>query len=209
LAKDPVYFRAASSTRNVGRHVAGVIDKLVEERGTSVDNVHVIGHSLGAHTSGFAGLYTRSGKLSRVTGLDPAKPGFTDQQPDKLLDPSDAQFVDIIHTCAGLLGSDLNLGHVDFWPNGGISSQPGCNGWMEMVGSCSHGRSYEFFAESINDPESLMAFPCKNNEDFLGGKCNENAIPMGDPTPRDAAGNYFLNTKDESPFGRGLKIFNN
>jgi Lipase len=39
---------------------------------------------------------------------------------------TDAMFVDVIHTCAGLLGYDLPIGHVDFYPNGGDHVQPGC-----------------------------------------------------------------------------------
>jgi hypothetical protein len=41
------------------------------------------------------------------------------------LDPSDALFVDVIHTNGGLNGDLEQCGHVDFYMNGGIS-QPGC-----------------------------------------------------------------------------------
>jgi Lipase len=42
------------------------------------------------------------------------------------LDKSDADFVDVIHTCGGFLGFARPLGHVDFYPNGGSFVQPGC-----------------------------------------------------------------------------------
>lgn len=65
-------------------------------------------------------MYTKSGRIGRITGLDPALPGFQDTtNPNQKLDPSDAQFVDVIHTCSGLLGHNRNLGHADFYPNGG------------------------------------------------------------------------------------------
>ena len=51
-------------------------------------NVHCIGHSLGAHVCGFAG---KEVKLNRITGLDPAGPGFTFKEPHQRLDKSDAQ----------------------------------------------------------------------------------------------------------------------
>lgn len=35
-------------------------------------------------------------------------------------------FVDIIHTDAGVLGHRESVGHADYFPNGGISPQPGC-----------------------------------------------------------------------------------
>lgn len=43
----------------------------------------------------------------------------------KDLDHTDALFVDILHTGAGILGQWGPNGHADFYVNGG-SSQPGC-----------------------------------------------------------------------------------
>lgn len=41
------------------------------------------------------------------------------------LDPTDAAYVDVIHTDAGTLGTTQRVGHIDFWPNGGVH-QRGC-----------------------------------------------------------------------------------
>jgi hypothetical protein len=64
--------------------------------------------------------------------LDPAHPLFcdADHANETLLEASDAEFVDIIHTnmgpvILGHLGCTKNLGHFDFYPNGG-RLQPGC-----------------------------------------------------------------------------------
>ena len=46
---------------------------------------------------------------------------------DVRLDKSDADFVDVIHTDMGALGTTDKSGHLDFYPNGGIK-QPGCEG---------------------------------------------------------------------------------
>lgn len=59
-------------------------------------DVHMIGHSLGAHTAGYAG--ERITGLGRITGLDPAEPYFQGMPPFVRLDPTDAKFVDVIHT---------------------------------------------------------------------------------------------------------------
>lgn len=59
-------------------------------------------------------------------GLDPALPFFTTINRSKL-DKSDAKFVDIIHTNAGVFGKIEASGHVDFYLNGG-QSQPACHG---------------------------------------------------------------------------------
>jgi len=96
------------------------------------------GHSLGAHVAGNAGHATTSGKLSRVTGLDPALPGFHMLSSEKTrLDPTDAVFVDIIHSCGGVLGFLQPLGKADFYPNAGTAVQPGCCCAPEIMGKIS------------------------------------------------------------------------
>lgn len=45
---------------------------------------------------------------------------------DDVLDPSDALFVDVIHTNAKHIGVINPSGHVDYYPNGG-KRQNGCN----------------------------------------------------------------------------------
>lgn len=92
------------------------------------DNIHILGHSLGAHIAGFVGS-NLDGKIARITGMDPARPDFEAphlRAPKDRLDTSDAKFVDVIHTCAGTAGFVRPLGHVDFYPNGGSFRQPGC-----------------------------------------------------------------------------------
>ena len=58
-------------------------------------------------------------------GLDPARKCFTATDKKVHLDKSDAQYVDIVHTNAGFIGTADVVGHTDFFPNGG-STQTGC-----------------------------------------------------------------------------------
>lgn len=137
IASSSLYFKVAKQTRQVGQYTAELIDYLHHNRGASMNSIHLIGHSLGAHVAGFAGSYTSSTvQVSRITGLDPALPGFElSAGPEIRLDPTDGQFVDVIHTCGGTLGYFEPLGHIDFYPNGGTAFQPGCNGFFrEVVG---------------------------------------------------------------------------
>ena len=60
-----------------------------------------------------------------MTGLDPAGPFFTKVRSAYRLDPSDARYVDVIHTNVGVAGTILRGGNIDFYPNGGVI-QPGC-----------------------------------------------------------------------------------
>ena len=72
-----------------------------------LDNIHLVGHSLGAHVMGSAAKEVQRlglGKLRRLTGLDPAYPFFEseDLYPWRV-DRSDADLVQILHTNSGFL----------------------------------------------------------------------------------------------------------
>ncbi|XP_054152599.1 pancreatic triacylglycerol lipase-like, partial [Oppia nitens] len=94
------YEQALSNTRVVGPVMALFISELMDKYGLQTKNVHIIGHSLGAHIAGYAGQRL-NGTIGRITGLDPAGPQFEGlNNIDVRLDPTDAQFVDIIHSNA-------------------------------------------------------------------------------------------------------------
>ncbi|XP_045242457.2 lipase member H isoform X4 [Macaca fascicularis] len=118
-----IYTHASSKTRKVALILKEFIDQMLAE-GASLDDIYMIGVSLGAHISGFVGeMY--DGQLGRITGLDPAGPLFNGKPHQDRLDPSDAQFVDVIHSDIDALGYKEPLGNIDFYPNGGLD-QPGC-----------------------------------------------------------------------------------
>ncbi|XP_059472684.1 pancreatic triacylglycerol lipase-like [Neocloeon triangulifer] len=187
----PPYAQAVANIRLVGRAVAIMIIKLMEEVGLRPPKTHIIGHSLGAHTAGYAGSAVKGWhvKLGRITGLDPAEPHFADTDPEVRLDPSDADFVDVIHTDAapfisGGFGIKQAVGHVDFYPNGG-EIMPGCeNAMFDSLGDrrgivlgirkalgCNHIRSYEYFTESVNTECDFMGVECNSFENYDNGLC--------------------------------------
>ena len=49
----PLYSQATANTRLVGLHVARVINTLIEKHEVHAEDVHIIGHSLGSHISGY------------------------------------------------------------------------------------------------------------------------------------------------------------
>ncbi|XP_034943861.1 pancreatic triacylglycerol lipase-like isoform X2 [Chelonus insularis] len=116
------YFQVVSHVEDVGTQVANAITSMLAA-GIPLGTIHIIGHSMGAQIAGAVGRKCHF-KLSRITGLDPAGPLFNLLQSP--LSASDAKFVDIIHTDAGLYGIARITGTVDFWPNRGIRLQPGC-----------------------------------------------------------------------------------
>lgn len=126
----PPYTQAVANIRLIGVITAHVMFMIKEQLNMkNLDNVHMLGHSLGSHLSGYAGdtLQKQFGlKLGRITAMDPAEPLFTDAELIVRLDRNDAKFVDVIHTdtlpiTLGGLGMPAAIGHVDFYPNGGKS----------------------------------------------------------------------------------------
>ncbi|XP_033124932.1 pancreatic triacylglycerol lipase-like, partial [Anneissia japonica] len=94
-AKD-IYTKSVQNARVVGRELGMFVQFLMKETIALYNMMHFIGHSLGAHISGFAGETTPG--IGRITGLDPAGPEFRNTDPACRLDPTDALFVDNIHT---------------------------------------------------------------------------------------------------------------
>jgi len=64
----------------------------------------IIGHSLGAHVSGFAGKNVKNGQVRTIIGLDPALPLYSFDSPNKRLNSNDAYYVESIQTNGGTLG---------------------------------------------------------------------------------------------------------
>ncbi|XP_004612009.2 inactive pancreatic lipase-related protein 1 [Sorex araneus] len=223
------YTQAANNIRVVGAQVAQMISMLSTDYNYSPSKVHIIGHSLGAHAAGEAG--SRIPGLGRITGLDPVEASFEGTAEEVRLDPSDADFVDVIHTDAAPLipfmgfGSNQLMGHVDFFPNGG-QEMPGCkkNALSQIVDldgiwsgtknfvACNHLRSYKYYSESILYPDGFAAFPCDSYRDFQSDKCfpcpDEGCPQMGHyadkfaDRAREQSQKFFLNTGESSSFAR-------
>ncbi|OQV24597.1 Pancreatic triacylglycerol lipase [Hypsibius exemplaris] len=202
----PPYTQAVANLRLVGAYVAKFIHHLVTIQGVNPADIHIIGHSLGAHGAGYSGSVAQSSyniTVGRITGLDPAGPYYTNLPVSVRLDPSDAAVVDTIvtdghpHSILQLaLGSPQPMGHINFYPNGGLE-QPGCErgiisgifqgptmnaSGFDFFGTvaatafeavaCSHARAPVLFHESINNPACTMkSFECSDYESFLRGEC--------------------------------------
>jgi len=196
----PNYTNALNITFETGLHIGAFIDFLIDN-GTPRSAFHLIGHSAGCHLAGVAGSAVSSGKIPRITGLDPARFHFMTAK-DSLLKKTDADFVDIVHTNGGTDYEDRAifdpLGHVDFYANGG-HHQPGC-----LDNHCNHLRTTNLFTESIITKVGFRALRCDNYEDFQKGLCDGNESElMGDHTPSNTRGTFHFLTNGESPFARG------
>lgn len=171
------YLQVASNTRIVGAEVTRFVKYLINEKNLTLDKVHLIGHSLGAHICGYISKQLNNfRKIDQITALDPAQPAFEGFPENVRLDKEDANFVDVLHTntrpTIPLLGFGYQdvLGHNDYYFNGGLI-QPGCKTpspdilkikslsdflkiTVETISewvSCSHGRSYKYYIESLEN----------------------------------------------------------
>ncbi|XP_062528666.1 pancreatic triacylglycerol lipase isoform X2 [Bombyx mori] len=218
------YWRAVANAKRVVSDVNGFMRQLMSTSGAKTKSFHFVGHSLGAHIAACVSFHI--GGVARITGLDPAQPCFNSPNSTDRLDPSDADFVDVIHTNGRLLtklglGLPDPIGHADFYPNGGMK-QPGCYNnsnsvWSSIFPSlqqaiCSHGRAYLLFTESlINNNCSFRAY--KWNLTYEGvnasiratcdniGSCSEMGIKaVGAIGYRRAKGPYFVLTTDKEPY---------
>jgi len=134
------YGAAVTNTKYVAQMIGDFINQQLLPLSGQKDggNFHLIGHSLGAHISGFIG-YSVNG-TGHITGLDPAGPCFTSnsKQQERVasqsgelkddtrrLSPESANFVLALHTDTALFGLNENCGHYDVYVNGGYK-QPNC-----------------------------------------------------------------------------------
>ncbi|XP_054708839.1 pancreatic lipase-related protein 2-like [Uloborus diversus] len=185
------YTQATANTRVVGAEIALMIETLQKLLNVNPMDCHIIGHSLGSHIAGYAGERLKKVKLGRITAVDPAQPYFQNMPPSVRIDPTDADFVDVIHTDSSsvkflALGMSQAVGHVDFYPNNG-QNQPGCKGAavhsifleglfdaIRRFTSCNHQRAVDFFIYSINYKRlPPVGYECDSYEDYLAGLCHD------------------------------------
>ncbi|XP_040575699.1 inactive pancreatic lipase-related protein 1 [Lepeophtheirus salmonis] len=215
---DSSYRSAAANTQMVGTIIAMFFEMVENQFEPIHQRSHLIGHSIGAHAMGYAGF--RKSGIKRITGLDPAGLAFDGVSSDLKLDPSDASFVDVIHTNGqsvfqGGFGSLERMGHVDFYPNGG-DKQPGCtNAILSLLNifnlsseekrrkfKCNHERSVKIFTESIYSSCQFLGKRCHNWESYLEGNCSDqNAIAFGYNSENISApdGKYYFATGSHVP----------
>uniref|UniRef100_A0A6A7G9Y3 Inactive pancreatic lipase-related protein 1-like n=1 Tax=Hirondellea gigas TaxID=1518452 RepID=A0A6A7G9Y3_9CRUS len=202
------YYHVTGHVPVVGQEIAKLLQMIDKHKGLSTMDIHMIGHSLGAHIAGFTGK-TLNTTIARITGLDPAGLLYYNTDAKERLDKSDAAYVDVIHTngCRNYLiwtdcfGINMNIGHTDYWPNGGLH-QPACqsltrngthrddvNSNSNKTGSasvrwsigCDHLMSHTYFLESLNysgSSELFLAQTCDSYDQYTTGNCSCGRVPQ-------------------------------
>ncbi|TSV41632.1 Phospholipase A1 member A [Bagarius yarrelli] len=178
------YNKVVDNYKEVAVQISIVINQLTTS-GVNLESFHLIGISLGAHVAGFIGALF-GGKLGRITGLDPAGPMFKNADPYDRLDPSDAMFVDAIHTDSDFYGYVI----------------------------CDHMRALHVYMSALNGSCALTGLPCSSYKDFLAGQCTSCDGPFNNicpqigllknsgitASPLPIHGKVYLLTTSEAPF---------
>ncbi len=174
------YDGAARNTQIAGEALGNYLNQL----NIPSDQLHLIGHSLGAHVVGVAGRVINDitgSKVNEIIGLDPAAPAFDSTFPltgleitdlGNKLDVSDAQLVKVIHSnyekdglfqdlVTGHLGSNKYLGDVDIFLE---SSQ------NDFYLKDSHGDSIQFFQHFLLHQSDYNGDIEAFNDDLLNNR---------------------------------------
>lgn len=144
--------------------------QFLNEIGFKNGDITFVGHSLGAHISGYAGA-ALGGSIGNIYGLDPAGPGFcqlSSDSPENRLNPSNAQYVQVIITTSQIGCNDEGLGHQTFVINSPFNAQPQC-GILDFV--CSHMYAITFFIWSLNPDNNYAGQKCFSYSAFTFKKC--------------------------------------
>ncbi|TMW49842.1 hypothetical protein DOY81_005082 [Sarcophaga bullata] len=202
LAPGPCYMSAVHNTKHTGACVAQLVERILDMGST---DIHVIGFSLGAQLSNYIAKNLGTFQLPRITGLDPAMPLFVTASENDKLDPTDAVYVDIIHTNAMVQGKLERCGHADFYMNGGII-QPGCsrNNPLNPF-ACSHQRATAYYLESIRSPKGFWGWACSSYIAYLLGMCPQTnyLVEVGENVKRTTRGMFLVETNDTAPYALG------
>ncbi|CAH0559925.1 unnamed protein product [Brassicogethes aeneus] len=210
LVREPCLKQMEWAPRFCAKCIAQLIRYLTQHpRGIRADDMHLIGYSVGAHISGLTANYLSpkyDGKIGRITGLDPTIVFYMGRNSSRDLDTSDAHFVDILHTGAGILGQWGPNGHADFYINGG-SSQPGCaSDTIFKTLACDHTKVTPYFIESVVTKKGFWAYPCPTLVSFMLGWCNPEPneyVQMGEFLTHKARGVYYVSTNPDPPYSKG------
>ncbi|KAH8410297.1 hypothetical protein KR009_010782, partial [Drosophila setifemur] len=191
------YFAVVTLIETFGAQLAQFTRNLNRQFGADFDSMYLIGHSLGAQIAGSAGKRLHPDQVNTIFALDPAGPKFRRRTIEFRIDSTDAKYVESMQTSANF-GFSRPTGSATFYPNYG-AYQRSC-----YYLGCSHIRSYQMFAESINSPQGFWGTPCSREDGKW--KCDQSrrrTIKMGGEPSAHKEGIFYVETSSGSPFALG------
>ncbi|XP_018797872.1 PREDICTED: lipase member H-A isoform X2 [Bactrocera latifrons] len=202
LTRYPCYLHALINTRLTAQCTAQVYSFLTHH-GAAREKITCIGHSLGAHICGMISNHLTI-KQHRIIGLDPARP-LIERKKNHIfrLSIDDASVIQVIHTNAGFLGQEENIGHLNYCINGG-RFQPFCKGNPIRRSRCSHFLSICFLASAMFKHKKFVGISCPNGckegsqhnpvsaKNPFGIVTKTEEYNIGNDAPDDARGCYCI-----------------
>ncbi|EDW63711.1 phospholipase A1 [Drosophila virilis] len=191
------YFSVVQLIEEFGAQLAQFTRDLHRQFHANYDDMYLVGHSLGAQIAGAAGKRLKPEQYNTIFALDPAGPKFRHRSAQFRIDPSDAKYVESMHT-SGNFGFLKPTGSATFYPNYGLY-QRNC-----FYLGCSHIRAYQMFAESINSPNGFWGTPCRREKrKWQCDQSQRQAHRMGGEPSVPKAGIYYVKTSSSDPFALG------
>ncbi|XP_026315666.1 pancreatic triacylglycerol lipase-like [Hyposmocoma kahamanoa] len=183
---------ATLSLEQVSKDAVELIRLLTITSRANPSNLHLIGFDMGAHIVGLIGR-TSTYTIARITGLNPAK---SLERHSNALRRGDANYVEVIHTETSTHGILNGVGHVDFYPHGGMD-QPGCANDT----ACSHNRAWELFAASLTHGRNI-GYRCPSQREATSSEpCTGFTLAVGtNDLVKYGSGVYRLETTDVYPY---------
>lgn len=199
------YERSVTYVYYIGKAIGKFLADMRQQYGFPSKNIHAIGHSLGSQMLGYAGTtYTdiTKEKISRVTGIDPAGPCFSNGYIDDQIRSGVGEYVEVYHCNAGELGTTSTLADTDFFFNKKGKKQPPCHeGIIPAKGEsdaakCSHKACVRYYMMSVHQPTWYLAWRCDSYDDFIEGRCAGNEVTLaGYYNPGNATGVFYVSTE--------------
>ena len=175
--------------------IADLLQTLNADYGMSYDTLHLVGHSMGAHLSGFVGkrVIALGKKIGTIIGLDTSSSCVSYTNTAGRLASTDAVYVESVHASSPFTGFKKPIGMASFYVNG-AATQDLCqttmwsNGafylrWVQFAlkSLCSHTLATNFYADSLmcNDAEIYV---CDDYQSAMNRNCGSEpnkSIHMG------------------------------
>ncbi|KAH8372491.1 hypothetical protein KR093_011700, partial [Drosophila rubida] len=203
LAREPCNVFAldatpAASESQLVSSASDVVVLLQQQFDVPLARQQLVGYAEGAHLAGAVAAQVQQllgAQLPHIVALDPSGDGDGVQLQHQLA-AQDAAYVEVLHTNGNGLGTMRQLGDVDYYPNGG-QQQPGCHS-----DACAQERALDLAVEMWSPANEFVCARCGSVEALSGHNCRWSSLRMGVGVDV-AAGIYFLETKEQPPYGRG------
>jgi len=198
------YTKTLGNNRVVARIIANLIKDLVKEKHAKIDNIYLIGHSLGAQLMCNVGRQFK-GEIGWLYAIEAAGPSFENLPREIRCSPDDAKYIAALHTDIGRdqYGYSQPLAKADYYFNNAVLQPPCQQQEFQPRRRCAHLSVTTYFTSVIAEKKGCFkGCPFK----FTGVRhvkpihgCGKKSVKLllGDDK---VTGVYQVNTSEEPPY---------